>query len=59
MDIKSIAYTNSKIKTSLQGIASAYDVWIAAGNTGTIQDFLDSLTPSFSINENGEMEVTY
>lgn len=66
MDIKSIAYTNIKVKsalesvaTSLEGVTTAYDVWIAAGNQGTIQDFLDSLVPSFEINENGELEVTY
>lgn len=66
MDIKSIAYTNIKVKsalesvaTSLEGVTTAYGVWIAAGNQGTIQDFLDSLVPSFEINENGELEVTY
>ena len=27
--------------------ASAYELWLAAGNTGTMEDFLESLINSF------------
>lgn len=39
MDLTNVAYTNIKIKKELENIVNAYDVWIAAGNTGTVQDF--------------------
>ena len=39
MDLTNVAYTNIKIRKELENIVNAYDVWIAAGNTGTVQDF--------------------
>jgi len=33
----------SKIREEVSNIDSAYDIWIKAGNTGTEQEFLDSL----------------
>ena len=50
MDIKSIAYTSIKVKSalesvaaSLEGVTTAYDVWIAAGNQGSMEDYIASL----------------
>jgi len=40
LDLTNVAYTNIKIKKELENIASAYDVWLSAGNEGSIQDFL-------------------
>lgn len=39
MDILNVAYTNLKLKKELENISNAYDVWLGAGNTGTVQDF--------------------
>lgn len=48
-------YTNKKFN----GVTSAYDLWLSQGNSGSLDEFFESLMPSitFSINEQGELEV--
>ena len=36
--------------TSGSGGESAYDLWLAEGNTGTMEDFLNSLNQTFIVN---------
>ena len=33
----------NSIKNGQQSVKSVYDIWLSLGNTGTPQDFLDSL----------------
>lgn len=53
--ILSKIYTDKKLK----GVTSAYDLWLSQGNSGSLDEFFESLAPniSFSINEQGELEV--